>query len=854
MNKRIIILILSAVFLLCPLYASADGTVSNEEQKFSLLSSLDIMCGLNYDEAEFRKEVTKAEYINFIMNIAFENKYTDDYDSDILQYAQDMGLISSAGEIKEGDKLSLNEALTIGVRLLGYGLDAERSGGFPSGYLSVAAEKGLLDSVEYTAGHNDRLTYSQAVNIIYNITEADCLTYEPTSNGYDIDYSKSVNTLELFRNIYRVRGVVTDNGISSLYGVSKLAADYVKIGETDYLSGKSGAGDFLGHDVLAYVKENDDIGEVLFVWDKTKSLLTVDDENVSAVTENLTVLKYYKNEESTRITNIKIKPDAAFMLNGASYPDCTEADFKKEGTKIILADRDGDGYYDFVNLESYDTIITEAVSVGSKKIYNEYTFDAGLKELDLSKYDDSDVIIFKNGKEAGISDIETGDVLTVFKITTAGNNKIKIYAGTETVSGKVETYSESEDKIIVNGKAYEISELYKTAKAKNDSAAKAIYSGSEYIFKLNNDGRIVFIVRASDMEEIYAFLTKFSVPDLNAGEEVYYMTLFTEDGAWITKRLADKVNVNGSSRKDKNVDINGEITSCINKDIIGVKFNKNGEISHIKTPTDYYDGIDSTLLNRDTNVNGKTYRYNDTNFSNYYYMDGSTKVFIVPKDNADKRSLYRIGTNYSFKSNNIPAGTVTGYNRDEFYNLDMVLWSSPETNIKEVGNTLYMVKEKGLTVDSEDNVVPYINAASETYAGVTFEGESIGSGLDNAEVGDVIQIHVNSNGKIDNCQLLYDLSAGDFSGKAVKGSLGGEDYTVQGAVLKKDVSEGMLLVNTARETAFKLSASKTVLIYDKDTEEVSVGTINDISIGDFAVVDLSKNKTSMVVVYKGFDI
>ncbi len=852
MNKRIIILILSAVFLLCPMSTYADDAKTDDEQKFSLLESLDIMCGLNYDESAFRKEITKAGYVNFIMNIAFENKYTEDYDKNILQDAQNMGLISSAEEIKEDDKLSINEALTIAVRLLGYELDAERNGGFPAGYFSAANENGLLDSVKYSI--DDKVTYSQAVEIIYNITEADCLTYELTGNGYNVDYSKAANALEIFRDIYRVRGIVTDNGVSSLYGASELTEDYVKIGETDYLSGKSGAGDFLGHDVLAYVKENDDMDEVVFVWDKTKSVLTIDAENVSAVTDNLKMLEYYESEESTRIKNAKIKSDAAFMLNGAAYSGCTETDFKKEGTKIVLIDRDGDGRYDFVNLESYDTIVVEAVSVSSQKIYNEYTFNADLKELDLSRYNDSDIKIFKNGKEAGISDIEKGDVLAIFEINAESGEKIKIYADTETVTGKAESYSESRGEIVVNGKTYKISDLYKTAREKNDSAAKTVSSGSEYLFRLNRDGKIVFAIRAADGEEIYAYLTKFVLPRQSAGEESYYMTLFTEEGAWVTARLADKVNVNGASRKDENADINGEITACVNKDIIGVKFNKNGEISHIKTPTDYYDGIDTALLNRDTGVNGKTYRYNETTFSNYYYMDGNTKVFIVPKDSTDEKSLYRIGTNYSFKSNNIPAGTVTGYNRDEYYNLDIVLWSSPGTNMKEVGNTLYMVKEKGLMSNSDGEVVPYINAASETYAGVTFEGESVNSGLESVDVGDVIQIHVNSNGRIDNCTLLYDVSAGDVSKKALNGSLGGEDYTLQGAVLKKDISEGMLLLDTVSEVAFRLPASKAVLIYDKETREVSVGTINDISIGDFVVIDLSKNKTSMAAVYKGLDM
>ena len=155
-----------------------------------------------------------------------------------------------------------------------------------------------------------------------------------------------------------------------------------------------------------------------------------------------------------------------------------------------------------------------------------------------------------------------------------------------------------------------------------------------------------------------------------------------------------------------------------------------------------------------------------------------------------------------------------------------------------------------MKVNSDGDVLPYINVASETYAGVTFEGESTDSGLDNVDVGDVIQIHVNTEGRIDNCTVFYDLSKNDTSKKTVSGSLGGEDYAVQGYVLKKNVADGMILIDTALEIAFKLSSSKSVLIYDGEKETVKVGNINDIEKDDFVVVSLTKNQTAMVAVYK----
>ena len=60
----------------------------------------------------------------------------------------------------------------------------------------------------------------------------------------------------------------------------------------------------------------------------------------------------------------------------------------------------------------------------------------------------------------------------------------------------------------------------------------------------------------------------------------------------------------------------------------------------------------------------------------------------------------------------------------------------------------------------------------------------------------------------------------------------------------------MILIDTALEIAFKLSSSKSVLIYDGEKETVKVGNINDIEKDDFVVVSLTKNQTAMVAVYK----
>ena len=845
MSKKIIYLMLSVMLsfsLMCRIAYGAETTVNSQSE---LLQGLDIVCGLN--ESKLDKPIPKSTFINYALNITGENKYSDYYDENILSIAEGMGIISDASAVSKNDTLSDNEAIAIVVRLLGYELMARESGGYPSGYINVASQLGLLNGVNFDGS----VTYSQSVKLLANATECDYSKYVISPNGNIITYRDDVNVLEYYRKFYSVKAQITADDESDLFGSQGMGKGCVKVGETIYDEGTSNAKELLGHYAKVYIKETGDGTDVvIYADDKSKKTFILNAEDIESIEDNVCVIKYYKNKASARISQAKIAQDAAYALNGVSYPQCSEADFKKEGTIINLVDNDGDGKYDFVNLESYDTMLVSAVSVSSMKIHNEYTFDEGMRILDLSKYNEEKIHIFRNDDRIALAEIKNGDILSVFTTPKGVDGEIRIYVQDNQFEGIVESYSGNNTEnpqAVIDGNVYEISELYIRANQNNEKSARSLKPATSYIFGCDRSGRIIFAKTIHNDEIMYGYAVKM-FKNNDDGDDEIMLKMFMDDGSWVKYTLADKLKWNGrgginSLSAYNNSEINASIPG-----LIGIKLDKEGEISVMETPIAYTSGVDRERLNTTGEVTAN-YRYNGTTFSNYYYMTSKTKVFIVPQDGSSDESFYAIGTNTSFKSDN--SYTFEGYNRDEYYVLDMVVSKREIDTIQTVGDTLYMVRDVGMRFDEEHGVVSFINVASETYAGVSLYGEE--GVFDDVREGDLIKIHTNSNGLIDNCSVIFAISNGVEKLLPTVNERHSASSVVKGVVEAIDFDGGKLLVDSAEEMAFMVSATTPVLIYDADCKSVTVGNLNDIEKGDFVNVSLSRSLVNILAVYKGLD-
>lgn len=167
MNKKILSLLIGLMVLVGSLSISmavpADVIGTPVELAVERLEGLGVLEG--YLDGTFRpnNNITRAEYATVVYrarrltqlpgSTTFVDVQASHWASGYIKAAEHSGLIKGKGMVNgvntfdPEDNISYEEAVTLIVRALGYESLAESSGGFPSGYLLVASQKGLLQGI-----------------------------------------------------------------------------------------------------------------------------------------------------------------------------------------------------------------------------------------------------------------------------------------------------------------------------------------------------------------------------------------------------------------------------------------------------------------------------------------------------------------------------------------------------------------------------------------------------------------------------------------------------------------------------------------------------------------------------------
>lgn len=168
MNKSILSLMIALMMIIGSVSISmaatpADVVGTPVEEAVVRLASLGVLEG--YPDGTFRPNlnITRAEYAAVVYrakrltqisgNTVFGDVPASHWASGYIKAAEQDGLIKGKGLVQGVNtfdpeaSISYEEAVTLVVRALGYEALAQSSGGFPSGYLLVATQKGLLQGI-----------------------------------------------------------------------------------------------------------------------------------------------------------------------------------------------------------------------------------------------------------------------------------------------------------------------------------------------------------------------------------------------------------------------------------------------------------------------------------------------------------------------------------------------------------------------------------------------------------------------------------------------------------------------------------------------------------------------------------
>ena len=228
-------------------FAQGSTTVSDEiRNKAALLNALDIT-DTDIDNTIWDEGISQKSFAVMIMRSMFDNFDSDD---DELINSMIFGMkIADKDEYNPNKLLSREQAINMTLGALGYSIF--------DGYKNAPDAKARQALQKNISTKNKYITASDAITLICNMLDEKVLYVYSISDGYVKSRTSETETiLSHYRKISKLEDIVTDNGISNIYGESAIGTDKAYVG--DYLidceSGQMR--EYLGMNVVIYTRSD----------------------------------------------------------------------------------------------------------------------------------------------------------------------------------------------------------------------------------------------------------------------------------------------------------------------------------------------------------------------------------------------------------------------------------------------------------------------------------------------------------------------------------------------------------------------------------------------------------------------
>ncbi len=824
----------------------SDATDSKYKDAIEVLGALEIMVGdaetgaFRPNDTIKRSEFAKVAVTSMGLGSVAESsehatKYPDvvenHWANGYINVATNQGIVigDDQGNFRPDDTITYAEAATVLVRLVGHTPAAEKKGGFPTGYISVASQQGITKNA--VAGNDTAVQRGMVAQMTNNALTVNKM--EQTSFGGDESYEIVDKTLlsdEL--NTQIVKGQITAVGTSGLTGTSTLRDDEIRIGDQVYEvenKAMAQASRLLGFNVEAYVREDDNKDQklVLARAEKNKNAsikIAVDDIDTITEGEMLKIEYWNDKENDTKTQSINVSNSAKYLFNGKAI-SFNVSELKPASGSLTVLDHDRDDVYDVVFIESYENYVVDEVITSSNRITDKY----GKSSLVLDPENkDVKFVLTRGGQEIGIKDLKEWDVLSV--ATSKDKSIVIVEATTESVTGKVE--EQHGEKFVIGGKEYKVAANYPNEINLND----------EGTFYLDKDQNIAAVDATSVLSSNYAYLVG---ADITSGFDKYLqIKVFDKNGQVKLVTSGEKIKFNGTANKTpaEVLDaLNGNDT-VVDQRLITFETNSDGVLTQLRTAKNntssgVIDKTNFTLNAKDT----LKYRAASKKLGKYNVND-NTIVFDIPSGETDptkfsieKISLFEDETEYDVSvydvGEDLTAKVIVVTNSNGVANLE-----ASAVVVEKISSTLNSdnetVERLYAFVDGEKK--SFVTAAD----GILVNGE--GAAL---KAGDIIQVKTNAKNEIESIRVLF-----EAKNKATEGTQTIEEdlVTVYGKVMKKFANSINVSVNGGAVANYAIDGAK---VYEFNSSKTT-NPIKVVEPGDIPQYDELDASRVFIRIYK----
>ena len=557
--KRVIAVILT-IFMLSANSLAADissGFVDDIEafDYYSLLSAIGVLEEAEFEDIDFDKEISRAEFAEMIIKAQncnpessdnIENIFSDvGFDNEKAPYieeAYNMGLVSGYGDGKFHPEVIIkeNEAVKIIVCALGYEPIAEAKNGYYYGYNDIAQILGILPSKGASANN---LVLRNACYLLYKMLVSN--TNEITAVSSGITYAPSGEPLlSLKFNIYEVEGVLNAVSGANIYGVPNAGATEIEIDRTKYyVENASEYLGFLGENVRAFVQEveNERLKNLVAVFSNGSKSVTIEADDIYEVSSSSII---YETDGGRK--TVKVNSNSRVVYNGVY----NRSGLKNVDGDIKVIDSDKDGKYDTIIVWDFKYYVADSFSENKKTVYlkKDMKFE-GKTYIELNKDKDNTYMFFLEGEEFAPKDLKADDIISVARsANTTGDKLTVIYVSRDKTDltidaikkGNIAVYNEVDefDETLVTKKEFKLATGYQNA---TDEEITAGVSGS---FGLTHNGQILvrFKAKTGKNDRLHGYLAEISYITTAFDTKIGFK-LLGSNNKWNTIEGAEKITL-----------------------------------------------------------------------------------------------------------------------------------------------------------------------------------------------------------------------------------------------------------------------------------------------------------------------
>lgn len=646
MKNKILSLIL-VIALMLP-FGVVDAAISSDNLP-ELMTALDFIpsaesaTDVEITRGEFAILATKLINISNIENIGEPSKFSDvpvnhpSYHSVTL--LKNMGVIhgETNTEFNPDEPILLADACKIIIHIMGYEHLVVNGN-----YLTVAANKKLLNGISV---EGKTMSVKTALKLIYNTLEADISDYNRFDGNSSGDYYETFMSKRL--GIYKISGLVSDDGNISLTGDSHIKENQVKVGSYVF-ENETGNSDLLGYTIDGFYKLDDVTDKYVLLYAYVKeydnSVIVINSDNIIGYQDY--TYEYYPDETKDDSEEINIAPSYKLIYNGRIYKAETAAPsftltvndmMKPKFGSVKLTDVDADGEYDIVSVLDYKNYFVASVDFDTYTIYGNTKYTPGVLPLGEASHNMN--VTSASGIKTEFTKILADNVVSVGISADGKHAEIVISAN------KIETYIQYMDTegYISDDVVYKFSPEFETYMATNNKPEV----GDNAILYLAFDGSVVCAKMAGESDVYYACLLGFS--STRGLNKKVSLKLYTQNNDWAYYDLADKVYVDGNKYTDHEdiyyylAEVNDFTVTGEYSGIILVKFNSKDEVNYIDTPYKASVGNPNYLTENDNSLhvmeNGQkqVVRFKREAYAfEGFYRATQNSTYIIMGDRAEK--------------------------------------------------------------------------------------------------------------------------------------------------------------------------------------------------------------------------